>query len=170
VFCLTDFTLDPFLNHHMLLSVEVSAFRSVRLLYWILWSHQQIRACSGSCSLRSIPLIVSEYCEPRRDYGLHGGILIPPTGFGAHPASSHMFPRGISGRTVKLTTHVHLMMRSRMMELYIHSPIFMAWCLVKHRDNFTFLPLCLIQELGMEIFQMFIPSVPSKSNHRNVKK
>jgi len=26
------------------------------------------------------------------------------------------------------------------MELHLHSPnVFMAWCLVKHRDNFTFL-------------------------------
>jgi len=29
-------------------------------------------------------------------------------------------------------------------ELYVHSPnVFIAWCLVKHRDNFTFLPLPL---------------------------
>jgi len=26
-------------------------------------------------------------------------------------------------------------------ELYLHTQdVFMAWCLVKHRDNFTFLP------------------------------
>jgi hypothetical protein len=50
------------------------------------------------------------------------------------------FPRGWSGRSVKLTTHFYLVPRLR-----IHGPItpllryvFMAWCLVKHRDNFTF--------------------------------
>jgi hypothetical protein len=33
------------------------------------------------------------------------------------------FPRGQSGRGVKLTPHLHLVPRSRMMELYIHSAI-----------------------------------------------
>jgi hypothetical protein len=35
---------------------------------------------------------------------------------------------GINGRSVELTTHLHLVPRSRMVELY----------LIKHRDNFTF--------------------------------
>jgi len=38
------------------------------------------------------------------------------------------------------------------MELYLHSPnVFMAWCLVKHRDNFT-LPFAM---LFAEVLPMF---------------
>jgi hypothetical protein len=39
-----------------------------------------------------------------------------------------------SGRGVKLTTHLHLVPRSRMLEIYLHSLL----CFFKHRDNFTF--------------------------------
>jgi hypothetical protein len=43
---------------------------------------------------------------------------------------------GQSDRSVKLTSHLHLAPRWR----YTSTPqyVFMAWCLVKHRDNFTF--------------------------------
>jgi hypothetical protein len=39
---------------------------------------------------------------------------------------------------VKLTTHLHLVPRSRLVELYLNSPIRLHG--VVHRDNFTFLP------------------------------
>jgi hypothetical protein len=47
---------------------------------------------------------------------------------GAHPASNPMctgglFPRGYSGRGVKLTIHFHLVPRSRNVEPYLHSPM-----------------------------------------------
>jgi hypothetical protein len=46
---------------------------------------------------------------------------------GAHPASYSGYQRLIpwrqSGRSVKLTTHLYLLMRSRMVELYLQSPI-----------------------------------------------
>jgi hypothetical protein len=48
------------------------------------------------------------------------------------------FPGGKSGRGVKLTTHLHLVPRSRMRgAIYssTHQYIFMAWCLVKHRKT-----------------------------------
>jgi hypothetical protein len=47
-----------------------------------------------------------------------------------------------SGRGVKLTTHFHLVPRSRMRGDIPPVPqyVFLAWCLVQHRDNFTFLP------------------------------
>jgi hypothetical protein len=45
-------------------------------------------------------------------------------------------------RGEKLTTHLHLVPRSRMMELYLHSP-FTSRCLLKPRDNFTFYYSCL---------------------------
>jgi hypothetical protein len=57
----------------------------------------------------------------------------------------------VSGRDVKLITHLHLVPRLSirgaipqlpqyvlMMWCLIKRYIFMAWCLVKHRDNFTF--------------------------------
>jgi len=46
---------------------------------------------------------------------------------------------GVKRPGVKLTTHIHLVLRLKHVELYLHpSYVFMAWCLVKHRDNFTF--------------------------------
>jgi hypothetical protein len=64
---------------------------------------------------------------------------------GAHPASYPMGTRGIllwkqSGSGVKLTTHLHLVSRSKNAWSYTSTPqyAFMAWCLVKHRDNFAF--------------------------------
>jgi hypothetical protein len=51
-----------------------------------------------------------------------------------------LFPWGQSGRAVKLTTHLHLVPRSTNAWSHTSTPlyVFMAWCLVKHRDNFTF--------------------------------
>jgi hypothetical protein len=51
-----------------------------------------------------------------------------------------LFPCGQSGRDVKLTTHLHLVPRSKNEWSYTSTPqyVFMEWCLVKHRDNFTF--------------------------------
>jgi len=50
-----------------------------------------------------------------------------------------------SGRIVKLTIHLHLVARSRMRGSISPFPqyVFTAWWLVKHKDNFTFLPLPL---------------------------
>jgi hypothetical protein len=50
------------------------------------------------------------------------------------------FPRGQSDQGVKLTTHIHLVLEWRMRGAIPPLPqyIFMEWCLVKHRDNFTF--------------------------------
>jgi hypothetical protein len=64
---------------------------------------------------------------------------------GAHPVSYPMgtrdsFAGGEAAGAVKLTTHLHLVPRSRMRAAIPPLPqyAFMAWCLVKHRDNFTF--------------------------------
>jgi hypothetical protein len=49
-----------------------------------------------------------------------------------------MFPQKYN-RGVKLTIHLHLVPRLRILEIHFHSPyIFMAWCLIKPRDKFTF--------------------------------
>jgi len=57
-------------------------------------------------------------------------LLNPQTGFGAHTASYFMgteeFCRELSGRGVKLTTHLHLMSRLRMSGA-IPLILFMAW-------------------------------------------
>jgi hypothetical protein len=63
-------------------------------------------------------------------------------GSGAHPAyemgTGGFFP-GVKRPGRYLTTHFLLEPRSRMVELYLHSPyVFMAWSLIKPRDNFTF--------------------------------
>jgi len=41
---------------------------------------------------------------------------------------------------VKLTTHLHLVARSKNEWSYTSTPQYAVtvWCLVKHRDNFTF--------------------------------
>jgi len=66
------------------------------------------------------------------------------TGSGAHPDSYPMGIRGSfhggKGWGMKLTTHLHLVPRSRMhgaIPTFPQYPL-MAWSLVKHRDNFTF--------------------------------
>jgi hypothetical protein len=53
---------------------------------------------------------------------------------------------------VKLTTRLYLAPRSIMRDAIPPLPnVFMAWCLVKHRDNFTFLllPMFLISTFGI---------------------
>jgi hypothetical protein len=48
--------------------------------------------------------------------------------------------RGKAAGNLKLTTYLHLAQRLRMRGSITPLPqyVFMAWCLVKHRDNFTF--------------------------------
>jgi hypothetical protein len=49
------------------------------------------------------------------------------TGWGAHPTACHwvpgLFPKGWSVLGMKLTTHLHLVPRSRMVELYLYCPL-----------------------------------------------
>jgi hypothetical protein len=50
------------------------------------------------------------------------------TDSGAHSASYRIdtrddSPRGVKGCSVKINTHFHLVSRSRMVEIYLHSPI-----------------------------------------------
>jgi hypothetical protein len=49
-------------------------------------------------------------------------------------------PLGVSGQGMKLTTQLHLVPRSSMHTAIppLHQYVFMAWCLVKHKENFTF--------------------------------
>jgi hypothetical protein len=48
---------------------------------------------------------------------------------------------GVKWPGMKLTTHLHIVPRSRMCGAIPPFPqyVFLAWCLVKHRDNFTFI-------------------------------
>jgi hypothetical protein len=68
------------------------------------------------------------------------------TGSGAQSTSCPVgtrgsFPGGLSGRGVKLTTHIHLVPKSRMRGAVppLSRYAFVAWCSVKEaQDNFTF--------------------------------
>jgi hypothetical protein len=67
-----------------------------------------------------------------------------PERFWAHPASYPMgtwgsFPGDKSGRGMKLTTHLYFVPKSRIRGAIppLSQYVFMAWCLVKQRDNFT---------------------------------
>jgi len=73
------------------------------------------------------------------------------TGSGAHPASH---PMGVGGSFtggkrpgVKLTSHLYLIPRLIRCGAIPPLPLydFIAWCLVKHRDNFTFLSLKILE-------------------------
>jgi hypothetical protein len=64
------------------------------------------------------------------------------TDSGNHPASYPMgtgklFPPGSIGRGVKLTTHLHLVVRSRKVELYFSPSSWYNAQLINHRDKFT---------------------------------
>jgi hypothetical protein len=79
------------------------------------------------------------------EYGLYDRMIGVQTGSGVHPAFYPMdtegsFAGGKSSRGVKMTTRLHLVTRSKNTWRYTYTPqyAFMAWCLVKHRDNFTF--------------------------------
>jgi hypothetical protein len=69
-------------------------------------------------------------------------------GSGAHPVSYSVDTRcsflgGKAAGGVKLTTHLHLVLRSKNEWCYTSTPqyAFMAWCSVKHRGIFTLLLL-----------------------------
>jgi hypothetical protein len=61
------------------------------------------------------------------------------TGSGTHPAFLSNGHRGQSGRSVKPTIHLRLVPRWWMFEALPVLPryIYMAWCIVQHRDNFA---------------------------------
>jgi hypothetical protein len=69
------------------------------------------------------------------------------TGYEAHPASYPMgtgndFPVGKAVRGVKLTTHLHLVPRSRMVELYLYSLICLHGVVLNWLSKGTTLPFC----------------------------
>jgi hypothetical protein len=98
-----------------------------------------------------------------RDFSLFQGVQIG-SGIYASPiqwVQGALLP-GQSSRSVKLTTHLHLVARSRMMGLHLHSPyIFMAWCLIKHRDSFIF---CILPSTDIKYIRIltFLYSIAYK--------
>jgi len=69
------------------------------------------------------------------NFSLHSG----QSGSGAHPAPYSVGTEGSFPRVMKLTAHLLLVLRSKCVALYLHLHyVFMTWCLVKFRDNFTF--------------------------------
>jgi len=80
--------------------------------------------------------------------------------FWSHLSNGHrrLFSSGKSGRGVKLTTHIYIQPRLRMRgaipplphtsswcSALLSTGVFTAWCLVKHRNNFTCLLSCPIR-------------------------
>jgi hypothetical protein len=63
---------------------------------------------------------------------------------------------------VKLTIHFHLVPRSRMRGAIppLLQYVFMAWCLVKHRDNFTFFYSEVKTCVNIYLFPVLCPCTP----------
>jgi hypothetical protein len=98
------------------------------------------------------------------------------TSSGAHPTSYPMgnrgsFPGGTAAGGVKLTTRLHPVPRSENAWSYTSTPqyVFMAWCLVKHRDNFTFTFIRLHNVTWLSTRAMLllssVPYLTQRSNH-----
>jgi hypothetical protein len=65
----------------------------------------------------SIPGSTRFFSSPQRPDRLWSTSIHLPNGYPA------LLPRGLGGRAVKLPTHRHLVLNSRMVELYLHSLI-----------------------------------------------
>jgi hypothetical protein len=137
-------TLDIYFNT----TLQPKGTHSRRFILPKLWSN----ISSVPCVLHTPPilssLILSSGFGMATGYKLGGrGAGVPvKAGFFISPERADMFwgassllsnwyweliPRNWSGRDVKLTTHFYLVPRSRMVQLYLHSPYtFMAWCLI----------------------------------------
>jgi hypothetical protein len=58
---------------------------------------------------------------------------------------------GVKRPGVKLTTHIHLVLRLKHVELYLHpSYVFMPWCLIK--QEIVFMAWYLLKQRGKFIF------------------
>jgi hypothetical protein len=80
-----------------------------------------------------------QFLEDSGDFSRHR----VQTASGAYPACCPMVI-GALFLGIKPTTHLHLMTKLKCMELCLHSPyVFMACCLVKHREKFLPLPLLI---------------------------
>jgi hypothetical protein len=116
----------------------------------------------------------SELSERRRCF--KAGVRVPAgngnfplhhrvqTGFGAHPTyviGTRALSLEVTSRSVKLTIHLHLLLRSRSVELYLPSTNTPSWrgAQLKHRDSFsTLLYNTLIRKVqeNEEILMMIV--------------
>jgi hypothetical protein len=66
-----------------------------------------------------------------------------------------LFPRRKSGRGVKLTTHLHIVPRSRMAELYLHFEcVLMAWCLINQAQGQLYLKRQIISSASVHVTKL----------------
>jgi hypothetical protein len=66
---------------------------------------------------------VSIYCTGRPKFFLFSVTFGPTLGPTQTSIQWGLFPRGQSDKVVKLTTHLHQLPKSRMVELYLHYPV-----------------------------------------------
>jgi hypothetical protein len=69
--------------------------------------------------------------------------------------------RGESGQAVKLTTHLHLAPRSRMVELYLYTPICLHGVMLKFRTGKLYASALIkfnfyIEILNEDVYNVFI--------------
>jgi hypothetical protein len=97
--------------------------------------------------------------------------IVSRMALGAHPAS---YPMGVvdsfaGGKVAGVWSWpLHLLPKSRMRGAIPPPPqyVFMAWCLVKHRDNFTF-TLTTLCGLYTSVYQKFPDWVDNEINNNN---
>jgi hypothetical protein len=101
-----------------------------------------------------VPVGWGIFSSPRRPNRFWGPPTLLSNGYRG------LFPRGKSGRGVKLTIHLQLVPRSRKcgsIHPLPHTPSCRSAQLVKHRDNFTFISYIIVQQRRTCYFIRILP-------------
>jgi hypothetical protein len=97
--------------------------------------YQHLQYLLGDVRFRAVKIYISPLHSVQTSSGTHTN---------SYPVVTRVPSQAKSGEDMKLTTHLYIVSRSRMVQLHFHSHITSPWrsaYLIKYRDNFAFLPL-----------------------------